>query len=251
MKTNIVFKSFGFVLALTAMQANAVIIEGHFTGNIRSFENGTEDGTFAGYWENVSVGSVVTGSFWYDTSKAPANTSLNDYYAEYRSYTDEWMGSNFSVDGKTYYISDHVPLDRYVIKSEGLNLFDLETTPDYPYPARDIFYLFDNISSGGNGGGYKAVGLMVEVSNEDKTLLDGLGIIQEFDWYDIGDPTSYAQAYIDIGSSTSDEMRISNAWVDISEIHVRIKDTTSVAEPSTIYLLILAGLALTARRRLA
>lgn len=250
MKTNIVFKSFGLVLALTAMQANAVIIEGHFTGNVRSFENGTEDGTFAGYWENVSIGSVVSGSFWYDTSKAPADSSKSYHYAEYSSYTDEWMGSNFSVDGKTYHISDHVPLDGYVIKSEGLNLFDPETTPDYPYPARDTFYLFDNISSGGHQGGYKAIGLMVEVSREDKTLLDGLGIIQEFDWYDVGDPTSYAQAYISIGDSTPNEMRSSDAWIDISEIHVRIKNTTSVPEPSSFILFILTSSLLLARRQL-
>ena len=56
------------------MHANAVIIKGHFNGNIRSFTNGTEDGPFAGYWENVSVGSVVSGSFWYDTDKAPVNS---------------------------------------------------------------------------------------------------------------------------------------------------------------------------------
>lgn len=251
MKINIVFKSLLLALSLISIHSQAVIIEGHFTGNIRSFENGTEDGKFTGYWDNVFVGSVVSGSFWYDTDKAPANTSVADDYAEYRSYTDEWMGSNFTVDGKTYFISDHVPLDRYTIESEGFNLFDLETTPDYPYPAREIFYLWDNISSGGHDGGYKGIGLAVEVSREDKTLLDGLGIVQTFDWYNLGDPTTYAQAYISLGDSTANEMRTSNAWIDISEIHVRIKNAVPVPEPSALLLFIFVGLATMIRRKLA
>lgn len=251
MKINIFFKSLLLTFAFISIHSQAVIIEGNFIGNVRSFENGTEDGTFAGYWDNVSVGSVVSGSFWYDTDKAPADTSTNDYYAEYRSYTDEWMGSNFTIDGKTYFISDHVPLDRYVMESEGLNLFDLETTTDYPFPARETFYLWDNISSGGNEGGYRAVGLMVEVSREDKTLLDGLGIVQEFDWYDMDDPTTYAQAYFSLGDSTADEMRASSAWIDISEIHVHRKNAVSVPEPSALLLFISIGLAIIIRRSMS
>ncbi|HTF97065.1 MAG TPA: PEP-CTERM sorting domain-containing protein [Cellvibrio sp.] len=250
MKVSIATKSFLLAFTLMSAQAHAVLIEGYFTGSVRSFENGTADGLFAGYWENVSVGSVVSGSFWYDTSKSPADTATDSHYTQYHSYTDEWMGSNFTIDGKTYFISDHVPLDRYVIETEGINLFDLETTNSYPYPSRELFYLYDNISSGGHNGGYKAIGLMVEVSKEDKTLLDGLGIIQEFDWYDVDDPTSYAHAYIDIGVTTADEMRVSNAWVDISELHVRIKNSTRVPEPPALLLFSFAVLGLLAKRKL-
>ncbi|HEY8942108.1 MAG TPA: hypothetical protein VIM59_18070 [Cellvibrio sp.] len=249
MKFNIVIKSLLLSITLIAGHAHALIIEGYFTGSVRSFANGTEDGLFAGYWENVSIGSMVSGSFWYDTDKSPADTAADSYYAYYHSYTDVWMNSNFTIDGKTSSISDHVPLDRYVIETEGINLFDLEKTSSYPYPGKEVFYLYDNISSGGHNGGYKAIGLMVEVSREDKTLLDGLGIIQEFDWYDIDDPTSYAQAYIDIGIATTDEMRASNAWVDISEIHVRIKNSAQVPEPPALLLFSCAVLGLIARRQ--
>jgi hypothetical protein len=249
MKVSIFSKNLLILLTFISINSQAVIIEGNFTGLVRSFENGTEDGTFSGYWANVSVGSVVSGSFWYDTDKAPANSAPNDYSAEYRSYTDEWMGSNFTIDGKTYFISDHIPLDRYIFESEGFNLFDLETTPEYPYPASEIFYLWDDISSGSYEGGYKAVGLMVEVSREDKTLLDGLGIVQEFDWYDLNDPSTYAQAYFSLGDSSVDEMKTSSAWIDISEIHVRRKNAVSVPEPSTLLLFISIGLCIVIRRR--
>lgn len=250
MKINIVFKTLLFIFAFISIHSQAVIIEGNFIGSVRSVENGTEDGIFAGYWDNVSVGSAVSGSFWYDTSKAPPDTSIGDHYSAYHSYSDEWMGSNFTVDGKTYYISDHVPLDRYLTESEGLNLFDLETTTVHPYPAREIFYLYDNISSGGYDGGYKSIGLVVDVSKEDKTLLDGLGIVQEFDWYDIGDPTSYARARISLGDSTKSEMRVSSALINISEIHVKIKNTVPVPEPSALLLFISIGLTVMIRRRL-
>lgn len=248
MKINIACKSSLFALALYAVQTHAVIIEGNFTGSVLAFENGTEDGMFTGYWDNVSAGSTVSGSFWYDTDKAPADRSTSPEYADYHSYTDEWMGSSFTIDNKTYHISDHIPLHRYVIESEGLNLFDIQKTAEYP--GRERFYLYDNISSGGHGGGYKAVGLMVEVSKEDKTLLNGLDVIQEFDWYDIGDPTSYAQAYINIGDSTPNQMRASNAWVNISEIHVRIKNSVLVPEPSSLLLFVCLGLTLIVRRKL-
>ena len=248
MKINIIFKSLLLTLIVISLHSQAVIIEGNFTGTVRSFQNGTEDGTFTGYWDNVSVGSIVSGSFWYDTDKAPTDSAIGDHYSEYRSYTDEWMGSNFTIDDKTYFISDHVPLDGYVMESEGFNLFDLETTPEYPHPATEIFYLWDNITSGGNAGGYKAVGLMVEVSKENKTLLDGLGIIQEFNWYDMNDPTTYAQAHFYLADSSADEMRESNAWIDISEIRVHRKNAIPVPEPSTLFLFMSIGLALIIRR---
>lgn len=92
---------------------------------------------------------------------------------------------------------------------------------------------------------------MVEVSREDKNLLDGLGIVQEFDWYDRDDPTTYAQAYFSLGDSTADEMRTSSAWIDISEIHVYRKNAVPVPEPSALVLFISIGLAIIIRRRMS
>ncbi len=234
-------------VTLIATHAHAIIIEGSFSGAVRSFSNGVEEIEVTGYWDNVTEGSAVSGSFWYDTDKAPGNTSDFSTSGWYQSYTDEWMTSNFSIDGKTYNISGLSLLDRYNIKSEGVWLFNFE--PAIDDSTRERFYLFDNISTGDFLGGYKAIGLMVEVSSEIKPLLNGLGVIQEFDWYDIGDPTTYAQAYIDVGAITNDERKASNAWVDISEFHLRIKNTTNVPEPSSLFLLCFGFVALTVKHK--
>lgn len=250
MKLKTFVNSFLLSVSLLAMHSQAVLIEGYFTGSVQSFENGTEDGIFEGYWENVTLGSPVTGSFWYDTDKAPGNSAVGPHYTEYLSYTDEWMGSSFTIDGKTYAVSDHVPLGHSGIELEGFYLFDLLTTPDYPYPAKEIFYLFDNITSYDGLGGNSSIGFAVEVSKEGKGLLNGMGVIQEFDWYNLGDPTTSAWAYVSLGYSTAAEKLYSVAWIDIDEIHVKIKKPTEVPEPTSLWLLLGVGSLLLLRRKL-
>jgi len=247
MKKLFIIKSLLLATILITTDAYALLIEGSFYGKVRTFSNGAEDINLTGYWDNVTEGSEVSGSFWYDTDKAPENTSEFQTSSFYQTYSDEWMGSNFSIDGKTYYISDLSLLDGYNIKSEGVWLQNFE--PAIDDSTKEMFYLFDNISTGGAAGGYKAIGLMVEVSSEINPLLNGLGIIQEFDWYDSGNPTAYAQAYIDVGAITSNERKASNAWVDISEFHLSVKNNTTVPEPSSLILLLLCGLALIIKRK--
>lgn len=238
---------FSAMLLAVTMHAHAVIIEGNFNGVVRTFTNGVEDINVAGYWNNVAEGSPVSGSFWYDTDKAPQNSSDFTTSSMYQSYTDEWMKSEFTIDGTSYPISNFIPLDGYTIKSEGVWLFNFEPAVDNS--TRERFYLFDNISSGGSAGGYKAIGLMVEISSELQPLLNGLGVLQTFDWFDLGDPTSYGQAYVQIGAITDNERRDATAWVDISEFHLRIKNIANVPEPSSLLLFGVAVLALATRRK--
>lgn len=247
MKKLFIIKSLLLASTLITTNAYAVLIEGHFSGTVRTFENGAEDAGIEGYWDNVTEGSAASGSFWYDTDKAPANAPEFTTSSFYQSYTDEWMGSNFTIDGKTYHISDLSLLDGYTIKSEGIWLQNFEPAVDNS--TQEMFYLFDNISTGDYPNGYKAIGLMVQISSEIKPLLNGLGITQEFDWYNLGDPTTYAQAYIDVGAITNEERRASNAWIDINEFHLSVKNKTSVPEPSSLALLFLSIFSLLIKHR--
>lgn len=229
-------KSLLLAATLTVTNASAVIIEGSFNGTVTSFTNGFEDLGLAGYWDNVSEGSLASGSFWYDTEKAPMNNSDFTTSSFYQSYTDSWMGSRFNIDGKTYEISALPLLERYVLQSEGIWLFNFE--PSIDNSTKERFTLFDNISTGDFDRGHSSIGLNVEITSEEKPLLNGLGVRQEFDWYDIGDPTSYGQAYFSLGTITNTERKSSTAWIDISEFHLHIKNTASVPEPSPLLLLL-------------
>ncbi len=245
MKKFLLLKCSLLATALLATNVYAVLIEGSFQGTVRTFNNGIEDIGITGYWDSVAEGSRVSGSFWYDSDKAPGNTSDFSTSALYQSYTDEWAGSSFTIDGKTYYISNLPLLDRYNIKSEGVWLHNFEPAVDSS--TKEMFNFFDNISTGSSDAGYRAIGLTVEINSWEKPLLSGLGIVQEFDWYDLGDSTSYAQAYISIGEIAKEGVKDSNAWVDINEFHLRIKSTTTVPEPTSIFLWCLAAFALLAK----
>lgn len=229
------------IVSLMATNTYALILEGSFRGTVRTFTNGAEDINLTGYWDNVTQGSEASGSFWFDTDKAPQNTSEFTTSGWYQTYTDEWMGSSFHIDGKTYNVSDLPLMDNYGILSEGVWLHNFEQEIDNS--TREMFYLFDNISTGDNRG-HRSIGLMVEIASEEKSLLDGLGIIQQFDWYNLGDATSYGQAHISLGAVTTDERRTSDAWIDISEFHLRVKNPVDLPEPDTLLLLLMGALAL-------
>ena len=232
--------------ALTITNAYAVIIEGSFNGTVRSFTNGAEDVDLAGYWDNVIEGSAASGSFWYDTEKAPQNTSDFTTSSFYQSYTDTWMGSTFNIDGKTFNISELPLLNGNALQSEGVWLFNFE--PDIDQSTQERFYLFDNITSDDYPSGYASIGLMVSITSYEKPLLNGLGIKQEFDWYDVSDPTSIGESYISIATIVGDTRKEGSAWIDINEFHLNIKNKVDVPEPSPILLLLLGIFALVIKR---
>lgn len=236
MKNINIVKGLFLMVMLATANVYAVIIEGSFSGKVRSFTNGAPEIDIAGYWDNVSEGSLASGSFWYDTDKAPQNTSDFTTSSFYQSYTDNWMGSNFSIDGKTYDISALPIINNHVLPNEGVWLFNFE--PAIDDSAQERFYLFDNITTG-ELGGFASIGLMVELSSFEKPLLNGLGITQEFDWCDVGDTTYFGQAYFSFGTVTSQERKEATTWIDLSEFHLNIRDKVNAPEPAPLLLLLL------------
>jgi hypothetical protein len=95
------------IFAVFVSSAHAVIIEGDFWGTAKE-QLGAEDSP-ADNFEVVAAGTKVSGAFWYDTEKAQkyqSSTPTNDN--RFYSQTDEWTGTSFSVNGKTYLLSDGV-----------------------------------------------------------------------------------------------------------------------------------------------
>jgi len=245
MKKMYLLKMLMLTTAFAVTNAHAVIIEGSFNGTVKSFTNGAEDVNLAGYWDNVSEGSVASGSFWYDTDKTPGNTSDFTTSSFYQSYTDTWMGSQFNIDGKTFSISELPLLNGNAFQSEGVWLFNFE--PDVDQSTQERFYLFDNITSN-DYPDVASIGLMVSITSFEKPLLNGLGIEQEFDWYDVHDPTFVGEAHISIATVVGDTRKEGTAWIDINEFHLKVKNKVDVPEPSPLILLLLGVCALVVRR---
>lgn len=242
MKNVNLISSLALAVALSAPNALAVIIEGSFKGTVRAFVNGNEAVGYSGYWDNVSEGSAASGSFWYDTAKAPKPYS-NDFPTEsqYISDTDTWMGSSFYIDGKSYDISALPILDRYVFPHEAIRVVNYQ--PEVDGSTLELFSMDDALSTDTVDGVfvYRGIGLSIQIFSEEKPLLNGLGIEQEFDWYDKGDPTSYGEAYFSL--MDTGERKDSAAWIDISEFHLKVREKTTVTESSSLVLLLLGVLA--------
>lgn len=234
--------SLALAVALSAPNAFAVIIEGSFKGTVRDFVNGTDGTGYSGYWDNVSKGNAVSGSFWYDIAKAPEQ-HRSDFPTEsqYASYTDSWMGSSFNIDGKSYNISALPILDRYAFPEESIRIVNHQ--PDVDGSTLELFSMHDVSNTDTVEGAFifRWIQLSIDIYSQEKPLLNGLGIEQEFDWYDIGDPASYGEAYFALFDTG--ERKDSAAWIDINEFHLKVREKTTVTESSSLVLLLLGVLA--------
>jgi len=221
----------------------AVIIEGNFWGVANSIFP-IEDSPLDNF-EVVADGTKVSGFFWYDTDKAKQYQSDppgNDNY--FYSSTDEWMGSGFSVNGKTYTLSDGVP-DLPDVWSRWESIYLVSLNPPIDGSTREWFYLADVFFEPDTD---IASLMSIQLRSEEAPLLNGLDMIQEFDWYDLGDPLS--QGFADLTSSTIVDGVLTGASVsiDIKEFHIGIQKPVDVPEPSSIVLLAF-GLAIICARR--
>ncbi len=234
------------VLTFVASNAFAVIIEGNFLGKVKRFHNASDDPSIPVYWHDVAIGSEVSGSFWYDTEKAPTDPGL-DGDAWYNSYTDEWMGSSFSIDGKTYVTSDLPLIDDTGSFYENINISNLR--PETHGLFREMFYLSDLVATGNYETNFRAIGLIVSVLSEKNPLINSLGLVQEFDWYYTGDRTYTAQANVSVEAIVDGKSVIASAEVDLYDFHIGVKVPGSVPEPSSILLSFFGLLALAIKYR--
>lgn len=221
-----------FSVSLFSPATYAVIIEGNIRGVISELYNGSVDPFVRPVWKNVSLGDEVYGSFWYDTDKAPYKLpSRNDLY--YYTGSDVWMSSSFTIGGKTYSSSDYAKYNGN-LSTESLYLTSLESVPDGS--SRESFYLADIIGMGDYSADFTTMIFLVQLVSQELPLLDGLSLVQSFDWY-AGDPSSDALADFYIGSSRNGKQTASSAEIDVREFHIGIKKSTQLPEPSPLILL--------------
>lgn len=234
MKHHLIFKFFACVILLFSTHSQAVIIEGKFNGTVWSYWDDYDDSLWSGYWDKDIFGTSASGSFWYDTEKAPKNLSTSTSVAQYRSLTNEWMDFSFTIGGRTFRVSD---LDTSL---ENDSLLEMITIQDFTL-ANDAsvlerFFLSKNISTY-SGVTQRGIRASVEIYDYTETMISDLGLIQDIDWTDEGWP-SYGRAYFSMLDYVGSEGIQALGWIEISSFQLKEKGSTNLSEPSLLWLLL-------------
>lgn len=238
MKSIFTFKAALLIVVLLSPGAVAAIIEGNFRGTLKSINTAEDYVHVEGYWENETIGSEVSGSFWYDTDVLP-----NNFPPEYaRYYYDDfsnWLGTSVSIGGKTYTLSDVASgqSDSFHYDETWLGNFDSSMTGT-------DFWLLDIVGLDKRGFRTKMMDFYFSFTSSEFTLFNGWDLIDNFDWYDVGDPRT--TAYFNFSLEINDDMKRSLTWadVDIDEFHLKVRNSATVPEPSSAALFFLGMVAL-------
>lgn len=219
------------ILLLTPALANAVIIEGNFSGWV--FADESDEGV----WSKNMRGEEISGHLRYDTDLAPAADPNYPYTSRYASSgTNSWLSLTYFIDGKTWDISSMVQNNYDPTTGELLDI-DAET---------DLFSLLDHVMSLDPQGDYKEYradvgfrGPADHIQTED--------LVQEFSW-------NHGDSYAGMGTIWLRERHggvETFAYLEmyLTEMTVAVAKGTPVPAPSAISLLFIGLIALGFNRK--
>lgn len=237
----------GFVsLFIMPFHAQAVIIDGKFTGVVNYLDDmSTWNSEYSPYWNSMTAGEAIFGTFWYDTDLAPGNSSdVNNQsvHASVGNSAKEWIGIEIFIGGRMVSISHSIP--------SGLDILHREESiaiEDFARPVNwsdtDFFGIADVSSASNSAGDYDYKWLTLRVEEPDINVVDGISLQQEFSWVNIGDRERVSLGLFNVKGSLNGEMFDASASLKLSSLSTSIRNSTSVPEPSSV---ILFGLGLLA-----
>lgn len=232
--TQIALTLFGLLISSISLNSQAVIVEGKFSGSVLYSLEGEPEFGYTSIWDGDIVGTSASGSFWYDTDKAPENNSTFENTAQHIGFTNDWMHITFNIDGKTFDISDNPGKTGDMEDHEQLWMYNHEQAVNGSNI--EMYYLSDRTNYGSFDGYYHSKGGIVEFYSYDYPVLNGTDIVQEFSWTDNGDPNYFGQATFGIGGVLENEKTSASVSMTLSSFSVGIKKTAEVPEPSALLL---------------
>jgi hypothetical protein len=232
-----------------SMCSHAVIIEGTFGGIVSEAQDGNDfDSSYVDIWKGNLVGKSVTGSFWYDTDLAPGNTANPNTPNEAIYFKrSNWLGITFNIDGKVFDISNDNPYSlraSYIVDVVTIDNHVLATNGDN----QENFMVSDSVERGTEGGNYELREGMVAFSDSLIDVMDGIGLVQEFEWTNHNEWPFAGTGYFSFFSSINGQLSFANASMNISDIHAKVRNQVSIPEPSTVMLMAIGLLSLALRR---
>ena len=236
------------LISLPGANANAVIIEGKFTGIVdwatdcTNLRPGTT-GTCSLLWEENPGGSIASGSFWYDTDIAPPDASPLDFYGGYFTYTNEWVNMSIDIGGKHFDISDASTINDEMWEVENISVVE-HNKPDPDGFEMQSLTISDKTSSGHYHGNFITKSLTLYLTTWEKPIVQGTSLIQEYTWQENGNLLQGGVSF-DYESMMDGDIKYASSWINLTDFTMNIRH---VPEPSSLVLLTLTLLCVGMRR---
>ena len=236
--------------ALIPKHCYAVIIEGKFSGKVRSaYEcvnlRPDQVGTCSPLWEENPEGTIATGSFWYDTAIAPPDTSVLESFGNYFTYTNEWVNVALDIGGKHFDISDSSTVNDEMWDVEYITVVDSQGAPNGS--ELQSITITDKTSSGSFTGNFITKGVSLNIATWEKPIVSGTSLIQEYELQENGNLLQ-GVVYFDYESFIDDDRRLASSRIELTEFSMNIRREL-VPEPSHLALFLLAVIGMFSRRR--
>lgn len=184
------------MMATTPVIAQAVVIEGSFSGSIYdSYDYNNVFGYGTGH--DQGVGQTITGTFRYDTGLAPSDSNGNSQIGHYATHGNdaEWLRLTFNISGNDFNISSNDILSRY----DGYDLQQVYMRDDVYN--QDVFGIYERdydqafSYSGGYTQEFYGTYGNAWVADSINDIIDGDGLIQSFEWLN-DNITAYGSAFL-------------------------------------------------------
>lgn len=226
------------LISLLGANANAVIIEGKFTGTVvwasdcKDLRPGTT-GTCSLLWDESPAGSIATGSFWYDTDIAPPDTSPMEHYGQYFTYTNEWLNMFIDIGGKNFDISDSSTVNDEMWDVENISAVDHNKPEPDGFELQSLS-MTDKTSSGHYNGNFITKSLSLYLTTWENPIIDGTSLIQEYSWEKNG---NLLQGFVSFNyeSVIDGNVKYASSGINLTDFTMNIR-SASVPEPLSIVL---------------
>jgi hypothetical protein len=229
------------LISFLGANANAVIIEGKFTGTVMgAYEcvNLRADtiGECSFLWEENPEGSIASGSFWYDTDIAPPDASSMETYGSYFTYTNEWVNMFIDIGGKRFDISDSSTINDEMWDVEHVSVVDRNRERD-GFELQSLT-ITDKTSSGSFTGNFITKSLTLNLTTWENPIVKGTSLIQEYTWQENGNQLQ-GIVYFDYESFMDGDVKFVNSSIKLTDFSMNIR-RESVPEPSPLVLFLMA-----------
>ncbi len=238
------------LVSLLGANANALIIEGKFTGRVMGASecinlHADRVGECSPLWEESPEGSIASGSFWYDVDIAPPDTSPMENYGLYFTYTNEWVNMFIDIGGKHFDISDSSTINDEMWDVEHVSIVDQKKIVPDGFEIQSLT-MTDKTSSGSFTGNFITKSLRLSLETWEIPIIRGTSLIQEYTWQENGDNLQGSVSF-DYESVIDSDIKSVNTWIKLSDFSMNVR-RESVPEPSSFALFVLTIFVLGARR---
>lgn len=241
-----------FLAAMAPAVTHAIVIEGNFKGVVTAAQDASDsdsDSNHRNIWNSDIVGETVSGSFWYDTIRAPGNTANPNTPNEAIYFSrSNWVGVTFHIGGETFDISygnsANLP---------GMDVVDVVIMSDHTLAQNgddsEGIGISDQTTFGDEANEYEALTGFLSFYEPVVNVLNGIGLEQQFHWIKLEDSLSMGNGFFETRSFYNGQYGYGMAEMNISEIYAKVRDVTAVPEPSTLLLFGLAFVVFSLRGR--